>query len=309
MGNILVNGTAHQHVYNYDLQQCTINGSSIPTLQVIGTYNVDTEIAHEELSYHAFGVQADWQCPNDPWSITTGALPCSQVPGNPRVSGHNDSTFDLSEQFEPFSIQYLMASDQYVLGAQLSNALKQPPTPAPLQVIGRATTVNNGAVSSALSTTSAPAPTLPDFKIMAVRAERPSPDPLDKNRELLPNGHTASYDVVVANLGAKVPQISADPSKKPQVQVSIQVTGSLQYLAGSTQIPVGWDCSGSGPILCVGPLAGYGDAVQDTVVTLPLQILGAKSGPGAISATADPNGLFKDSDLTNNANTLAITVK
>ena len=78
-----------------------------------------------------------------------------------------------------------------------------------------------------------------------------------------------------------------------------------------SQTPAGWECSGTGPVLCLVPLGGYGDPIQDTVVTFGLQVLAAKIGVGVgeISVGADPDGLVKESDVTNNANTLAITVK
>lgn len=183
-----------------------------------------------------------------------------------------------------------------------------PPAPTPATVLvsplpGSAGKSNSClACSAVLAPTPGPttAPTLPDFKLMAVRAVNPD--------QPFPNGTTAGYEVVVANLGTRMPQISSDPSKKPQVQVSIQVTGAAQY-SSMTQTPAGWDCSGTGPVTCVGPLGGYGDPIQNTVVTFRLQVLGAKSGIGAISAAADPNGLIKESDVTNNAKTLAITVR
>jgi hypothetical protein len=140
---------------------------------------------------------------------------------------------------------------------------------------------------------------------MAVRAVQPNPDPAT-GKELLANGMTAGYEVVVANLGSKTPQaLDGGPTK---VQVAVQITGSLQY-SNMAQTPAGWDCSGNGPVTCVGLIGGYGDAIQDTVVTFGLQIFGATPGVGSISAAADPMGLIKESDTNNNAKTLPITVK
>jgi CARDB len=136
------------------------------------------------------------------------------------------------------------------------------------------------------------APSLPDLAVTDIRAESSSQ---------LSAGATAVYDIVVANTGAKLPGSG-------QVQVQIQVSGSVQSYA-MAQTPAGFTCSGSGPVICVGPIGGYGDAPITTSVTFRMQIQGSKSGLGSLSAAADPNNLIQESDENNNAKTLPITVK
>jgi hypothetical protein len=286
--------------YRYDLR-CIDNGSNVPLIHVTGTYNVTTKSVQEDLtpsSGSRFG--ANWICPDDPWSATV-APSCTR--GTLTIYGSDSGGFDLGQQSAPFSTLYITASDRHRLNAELQNA---PVQPAAVRVIPLPdSTTNSCELCGTIGPASAPAPTLPDFQIMAVRAVQPNPDPAT-NKELLANGMTAGYEVVVANLGSKTPQaLDGGPT---QFQVAVQITGSLQY-SSMTQTPAGWDCSGSGPVTCVGVIGGYGDAVQDTVVTFGLQIYGAAPGVGSISAAADPNGLVKESDITNNGKTLSITVK
>jgi hypothetical protein len=135
---------------------------------------------------------------------------------------------------------------------------------------------------------STPAPTLPDFAVTRISGD-----------QQVTQGFTKTYDVVVANLGAR-PQT--------QVQVQIQVTGSLNYQQ-MVQTPAGFTCTGNGPITCVGPLGGYGDAPITTVADFQLQVYAGGTGLGSISASADPNNLITESNETNNAQSLAVTVK
>jgi hypothetical protein len=162
--------------------------------------------------------------------------------------------------------------------------------PSPLQVIESSTFHPECQICKVLGTTPAPAPvpTLPDFKVPTVGGDTG-----------ITQGMTSVYSIGVSNLGTR-PQT--------QVQVSIQVTGSVQYI-GMTQTPAGWDCTGTAPILCVGPLGGSGDPVQSLVATFQVRVLAAKAGVGAITVTADPNGLISESNETNNADQLIVTVK
>ncbi len=131
-------------------------------------------------------------------------------------------------------------------------------------------------------------PVLPDFTVSRISGDQ-SPA----------QGFTETYEVVVANLGAK-PQ--------NQVQVSIQVTGSLGYQQ-MVQTPAGFTCTGNGPVTCVGALGGYGDAPITTSADFQVQVYAAGPGLGSISAAADPNSLITESNKANNAQTLAVTVK
>jgi hypothetical protein len=306
-GSVVVTNTISEPNYVYDLY-CTHH----PPIHANTAYDVATKTAYEYLTTDTAQLQAQWTCPADPWSTTT-AMKCSgsQITNS---SGNEFTEFILGRQATtPYSLLFLDASSRQVLGPQLLRGLDEAAKEAAKQaaILSSIEVTSIGASScaicSALGNTPAPAPTpsLPDLKIMAVRAVAPKPDPATSG-ELLSNGMTAGYEVVVVNLGSRMPQ--ALDGAQSRFQVSIQVTGAVQY-SSMTQTPAGWDCSGKGPVTCTGAIGGYGDAVQDTVVTFRLQILGVKIGAGAISATADPNNLFKDSDLTNNAKTLAITVK
>ena len=112
-------------------------------------------------------------------------------------------------------------------------------------------------------------------------------------------GFTSIVDVVLANLGGK-------PSS--QVQVEIQVTGSLSY-PQMAQTPAGFTCTGNSPIICVGPLGGSGDPPATTTAVFKLQVFAASAGAGAVSAYADPNNVIQESNKAYNADTLAVTVK
>jgi hypothetical protein len=135
-----------------------------------------------------------------------------------------------------------------------------------------------------------PAPTLPDLAVTDIR-------PVASSQ--VSAGTTASFEVVVANTGAKLPG---------PVQVQLQVSGSVAFYS-LTQVPSGFTCSDANPVICVGPLGGYGDAPISTAVIFGVQVHADKTGLGSLSAAADPNSLIQESDETNNAKTLPITVK
>jgi hypothetical protein len=273
-------GNRNSYVYDMICDQGT------PPVHVVGGFSFDTKTARETLSTDQVTIAATWSCAHDPW-IAPSAQPCSPV-GKVNIStGSNVSripNIDTSPGTLPFSTQYLDdQSRQALFFAQLQYAAAHPPAPAPAPVLvlplPDSTTNSCSLCGSILAPTSAPAPTLPDFKVTAIRAVDPN--------QLFTAGMTAGYEVVVANLGTR--------SQTP-VQVSIQITGSAQY-SRMTQTPAGFDCSGNGPVLCVGAIGGYGDPIQDTVVIFGLQVMGAKAGVGAISAAADPNGLIKEIGL------------
>jgi hypothetical protein len=115
----------------------------------------------------------------------------------------------------------------------------------------------------------------------------------------LTHGFSSTYDVFLANLGGKL---------QSQVQIEIQVTGSLHYLQ-MLQTPDGFTCTGNGPITCTGPLGGFGDTSNSTSADFEFQVQPAQAGLGSISASADPEGQIQESNETNNGQTLAVTVK
>jgi hypothetical protein len=178
-----------------------------------------------------------------------------------------------------FPLGPLVRADRHVLHAQLQNAIKQ--------VVESPTTTSTDCLVCTLVI--APlAPTQPDFQVSNVSGDKQ-----------VAQGFTSVYSIAVNNEGTRPPS---------QVQVAIQVSGAVAYVA-MAQTPAGWDCSGTAPILCVGPLGGSGDPIQSLVAAFGVQVRGAKTGIGSISASADPNGLIAESDESNNAKTLAITVK
>jgi hypothetical protein len=164
-----------------------------------------------------------------------------------------------------------------------------PPAPAPAPVVDTRFDPKTAGVCVVCKVDAQPpAPTLPDFAVTRISGD-----------QQVTQGFTKTYDVVVANLGAKSPS---------QVQVQIQVTGSLSYQQ-MVQTPAGFTCTGNGTITCVGPLGGYGDAPITTVADFQLQVHAANPGLGSISAYADPNNLITESNENNNAQSLAVTVK
>jgi hypothetical protein len=166
---------------------------------------------------------------------------------------------------------------------------------APIHIVLDQTVEEKNPATQYLSSLGKPAtspqdsnPTLPDLSVRTVSGE-----------QTLTQGLTSVYSIAVNNLGAR-PQT--------QVQVSIQVTGSVEYVS-MEQTPGGWNCEGSAPILCTGPLGGSGDAVQTLVGSFQLRVRGAKAGVGTISVSSDPNDLIHEGNETNNDNQLVITVK
>ena len=248
--------------------------------------NLHSHQITERLSNAGWTLLAQWtNCSGDPWLAPGGSRTCAK---NPAVSANpNNGGFDVSNSVVPFSAQNLSAKALQALTDALSNA------PTPL-VLDESSTIKpkDCALCSVLggspAPAPAPAPALPDLKVPTLGGETN-----------LTQGTTSVYSIGVSNAGTRPPA---------QVQVSIQVSGAVQYV-GMTQTPSGWDCSGTGPILCVGPLGGSGDPVQDLAVSFGVQVRGAKAGIGSVSAAVDSNGLIRESDETNNAKTLAITVK
>jgi hypothetical protein len=163
------------------------------------------------------------------------------------------------------------------------------PTCAACGVVPIDTTANPVSTSkTCLACGQTPAPSLPDFTIPSIIGNPQATQ-----------GLSSTYDVILANLGAK-------PSG--QVQVQIQVTGSLRYLQ-MAQTPAGWICLGNSPIICTGPLGGYGDPPITTSVDFQLLVQANSAGLGSISAYANPNNTIQESNLTNNGDTLAVNVK
>jgi hypothetical protein len=290
--NVAMSATAdgNQNNYAYDL----ICNQNTPAIHVTGNFRFDAKAADESLKTDSVSISVNWACPHDPWSAPS-ALICSRGTVTTSTAGDGSSipNIDVSERTQLFSTQYLDDDARQILfRAQLQYAAAHPaPAPAPVQVIlDPNIKPNDCAICNVLGSppASAPAPTLPDLKVPTIGG--------DTN---LAQGISSVYSVGVSNLGTK-PQT--------QVQVSIQVTGALQYVS-MTQIPSGWDCSGAGPITCIGPLGGSGDPVQNLVVSFGIQVRGTKAGIGAISAAADPNDLIHESDETNNAKALAVMVK
>ena len=270
--------------YAFDLR-CT---RGIPAIHVTGDFSLDSGAANEVLTTSQNRISANWTCPHDPW-IAPSAPVCS--PGTVTTSGSSAiANFDLSERTLPFSTEYLDDGARQVLfTAQLQYAANHPP--APVKVVEDPNVKANDCLicTEVISTPApAPAPTLPDLKLATLGGDMS-----------LAQGMTSIYSIGVSNLGIR-------PQTK--VQVSIQVTGALAYVTVA-QTPAGWDCSGAGPIICVGPLGGSGDPVQNLAVNFQVQVRGSKAGIGAISASVDPNDLIHESDETNNAKTLTVTVK
>jgi hypothetical protein len=210
------------------------------------------------------------------------------------ILGHSES-MDANQAGCRSKIDDLQLTVNYTIGTPPASATS--PTPAPLRIVEARNAPNSCAICSALETpTAAPPPTLPDFNV-------PVPSG-DKNLGL---GVTSTYTIAVSNKGARPPTQITGPTQA-QLQIQIQVSGAVEYVS-MAQTPAGWDCNGTGPVLCVGQIGGYGDPVQNLQVSFQVRVRGAKAGIGSISAAADPNGLIQESDKGNNASSLAITVK
>jgi hypothetical protein len=278
----------------YDYQFDLIDGTSSPcNMHVQGTYNPSTKLADEQLTgNNGSRVQAIWICSDDPWSFLPGQTPSCQN-RSLLTTNADGSAGDAPSMTFPVSAQILNDFDRHVLNAQLQNAIKA--VIAQQQEEQSARTIRHVSesascipcVAAAAATAPTAVPVLPDF---AAHINGPAQ---------ISQGFSATYEVVLANLGAKPTGL---------VQIEIQVTGSLRYLQ-MVQTPAGFDCLGTGPITCTGPLGGYGDASAATVADFQLQIQGAQTGTGSISASANPSGTIQESDTSNNAQTLAVTVK
>ncbi|HTE85338.1 MAG TPA: hypothetical protein VK821_11440 [Dehalococcoidia bacterium] len=257
----------------------------------IGDWDSSRQEAHvvDTIQHALLLGDSTWACVSNPWDVDLGPYPSCRLTAGVTASGQIN-----------FPLGPIVRSERHVLHAQLQNAIDQAALLAAQEAATRAaflatevtptTTTNNSAIYSALGTTltSAPAPTQPDLKVPTVGGDMQ-----------LAQGHTSVYSIGVSNVGTR-PQT--------QVQVSIQVNGSLQY-AGMDKTPAGWDCSGSAPILCTGPLGGYGDPVQNLAVNFQLRVLAATAGGGTITVKVDPNGLIQESNENNNSNYIIVTVK
>jgi hypothetical protein len=275
---------------NHDYQFGLVNGTigSCAGIQVGASYNPSTQHADEKLTGPNGLVEATWTCSDDPWIFAAGqVLTCTNVAAQAQP---NDQGLDLSHSVLPFSVQFLVDSERHVLNAQLQNALKEAAQSHIDVNASRVTTspICITCIAAAQDSGSNSIPVLPDFTITRITAEQPAT-----------LGFTGVYDVVMANLGAH-------PSS--QVQIEIQVTGSLLY-TGMAQVPSGFTCTGNNPVICVGPLGGYGDPPITTSATFKVQAYAAAPGLGAISATADPNNVMQESNENNNGDTLSVTVK
>jgi CARDB len=319
--NVTATRTDDHFQYSYG---CYFFGSGFPIrvfADVTADYDKTTQTASESIHarYHGEEYTSTWSCTSDPWvNEDQSTDPCTGPPhfyhltgdpqyedlidfwncyfGNPAVadwvlgsSGPECSGYSGTPPGnEPLSVPEDLGLEPqlHVLAAQLQNAINALPPP-PQTSIRNAATCAACIIAGELNSSSGAAAALPDFSITRISG----PQQLSK-------GSSGTYDVVLANLGAK-------PSQ--QVQVEIQVNGSLSYLQ-MTQTPSGFDCLGNGPIICTGPLGGSGDPLSATVANFQLQIQGSQAGLGSISATANPSGAIQESDTTNDSKTLAVTV-
>jgi hypothetical protein len=225
-----------------------------------------------------------WLCDSNPWDIDYGPPAGCALSSGSTGSGQTN-----------FPIGPLLTSEKHALHAQLQNAIKQaqatPTIPSNLLIRGSKEVLPKLDDSPAQTV-----PAQPDLQLVDIHAESSAP---------LGDGMTAVYDVSIGNNGTKLPAGS-------QIQLQIQASGSVQFYS-MAQTPAGWTCSSASPVVCAGPIGGYGDPTAATIVTFRVQVHGNKtggvSGLGSLSAAADPNNLVKESDESNNAQTLAITVR
>jgi CARDB len=279
-----VNGdqtNAGDRFYQYDLD-C----GSTDLIRVSAEYNSVTQRGTEKVTGDSGYLEGVWNCSNDPW-IDSQPPNCANL--GIEASNNAAANFDVQAATLPISSVFLSTYSHHVLDEQLGNALKQvdqtAPTPEQSEVANSCIgCVLSGAINSMPPTS---IPVLPDFAI--TRISGPTQ---------LTNGLSGTYEIVLANLGAK-------PSQ--QVQVEIQVNGSLSYLQ-MTQTPNGFDCLGNRPIICTGPIGGYGDPMSATVADFQLQAQGSQAGQGSISASANPSGSIQESSTSNNGQTLTVTV-
>jgi CARDB len=258
--------------------------------QIQAVYHPDSQLAEEDITVQdqpTSEVLLSWRgCSVDPWTFPPGQMPqCTLF----KISPDQDVTnLDFDNEPIPFSAQLLSDQDRHVLDAQLQDALKALPSLATqIRPTPRASTCAACVIAGELTPTPAPIPVLPDFSV--TRISGPTQ---------LGQGLSATYEVVLANLGAK---------SSSQVQIQIQVSGSLRYLQ-MVQTPTSFACTGTGPITCTGPLGGNGDPPATTVANFQIQAQGAQAGLGSISAYANPSGAIQESNPNNNAQTLAVTV-
>jgi hypothetical protein len=285
-------GGVAQHHYQYEW--CSY--------KAIAAYRADTQEASEELTSEtdsSKSVLLRWTCAADPWTFPAGQMPhCTLEEIHPDQDLSKLDFLNSSIEALPLSAQLLTDQDRQMFDGQLQNALKalppsistsfrNSPTCAACGVVPIDTSANPVSTSkTCLACVQTPAPSLPDFTITSIIG----------NAQLT-QGLSSTYDVILANLGAK-------PSG--QVQVQIQVTGSLRYLQ-MAQTPAGWTCLGNGTVTCTGPLGGVG--APPTSVEFQLQVQAAQQGLGSISAYANPSNAIQESNENNNAQTLPVTVK
>jgi hypothetical protein len=276
---------AGNRIYKYDL---ACSGTDV--IHVAAEFNSVTQHGTEKVTGDSGYLEGSWTCSGDPWIDSQTPATCTN--GGIEASDNAAANFDVTAATLPVSSVLLSAYSKHVLDEQLQNAFKQADQPAPVNPYAEQTKTSNICLACVLSGAGSTAPTsvpvLPDFAI--TRISGPTQ---------LTQGLSATYEVVLANLGAK-------PSG--QVQVEIQVTGSLRYLQ-MVQTPNGFTCLGDAPIICTGPLGGAGDAPITTSADFQFQVQGAQAGQGSISAYANPNGTIQESDTGNNGQTYAVAVK
>jgi CARDB len=275
--DILARGSAPSHEYTFGLT-CD-SGQEFSSISA--SFNANTLIASERISADGQTVTQIFVCGSDPWLATVTCYEAITHAGGP-------PTPDYANPDSPASAGYLDSSGYQAFGMALQIALNQSSAAVPPS----RPVDTNASGASCVACAAHLAPSLPDLALTDIRPE-------DGNQLIV--GATAIYDIVVANTGAKL-------SGSGQVQVQIQISGSVQYYA-MAQTPSGFNCNDSSPVICVGPIGGFGDPPITTSVTFRLQIQGSRSGIGSVSAAADPNNLIQESDENNNASTLPIIVK
>jgi hypothetical protein len=277
--DIVAHGSAKAHEYTFGLS-CD-NGQQFDSISA--SYDTSTLMASERLAFDGQKITQIFVCSNDPWSVANGVSCYDAI-----THAGGPPTADYARPDSPISSGYLDYNGHVAFATALQAAVSQSASAVPpaRPIDTKASDASCVACAARLT------PSLPDLAVTAIRAE---------GSGQVNAGATALYDVVVANSGAKLPGSG-------QVQVQFQVSGSVQYYA-MPQTPAGFTCTGSGPVICVGPIGGAGDPPITTSVTFRLQIQASKSGLGSLSAAVDPNNLIPESDENNNAQTLPITVK
>ena len=224
-GNVVVtvDVTASHSLHNYAYD---LNCSHLLAIKVSSTYDVSAKTASENLSMATGDLSATWVCASDPWSRTT-PLKCSGADIT-ALTGKGFGSFVLRpEETTPFSLLFLNPQAHTVFAAQLQNAFDHPSTytpgnafehssiPTPVQatdVIAGTAIAREGSKCLVCTAMVPPSPpTQPDFQAPTLGG--------DSN---LAQGITSIYSIGVNNAGTR-PQT--------QVQVSIQVTGSVEYVS------------------------------------------------------------------------------